>query len=354
MAFRLPHLVVSLALATPRIGLCCAVRGMLEGRTRLSRVIVPSDPADGYAVAVDGSHWFSQWFHTFYRFREFPRRWYASQVKRTIALLFAYGVQFCLAQQPTSNNPELTFARSQYAAAVANQQKRPDQNDPDFSSKLSTWADAERTWIACCEKLVALLIREALKMERPGDAFAGLNTELKMLIGPAHAAPLNMQKANLLDHLETQIRPHLYQGLADWHAAALAEYLRPHEGVRIADRAATNGELAEPWGWNLQNSYALILAESRDFPNARKESDLLLLKMQLLLARGKLPFDERQRDTHRRALLTRSLIEALAGDRQTAASFRAKAEALPISGDAPDDELLHRRLVRVLSDAEKN
>jgi hypothetical protein len=172
--------------------------------------------------------------------------------------------------------------------------------------------------------------------------------ELKKRVGFAHGVLNAGKDTDFLDWLEEELRPILQRGVTPDQAAELAALLRPHLGIRVGDKLALFSKRLEPFGWDLQNGYALALAQKGDFESARKESDLLLKKVKIVMSETRIPPSQKILESQRRIVMTRSLVEALAGARLVAQTYYDQAKDMEVPGDPPGDDVLRQRLEKVI------
>ena len=201
----------------------------------------------------------------------------------------------------------------------------------------------------------ALLQRWASAPEEAAETPA-LQKELKALERELQGAPLTEKAAKAKEAWAVAALPILIEGKLDpTRAKTLAAMVEPTRGQRMTDALAEKGEAAEPYGWGPQAAYALALARAEQFDAARKESDLVLKKVEIALKQPRqfpTEFLGRVRSlaaVRREALLQRALIEALAGD-DAAVTARTAAAGSPEEQDAAETAA-EQKLIHAIAEA---
>ena len=223
---------------------------------------------------------------------------------------------------------------------------RPVLGDPDFNAKLEIWSEMYTRHRELGRAMLVPLV--TLAAEGPDDRFPAVRDELQGLHRELVDGPTQSSHDNLA-HVSGVILPYLRDGeLQADRAALFVSLTTPDDWVRGYDARTKRGVPSEPTGLLIQDVHSLALARAGEFDAARKESDLLLKKAEILLG-GRLPdlrmnhggLKRTKQSLQREFLLHRALIESLAGEEKTAREFLALAGKIAevdqevLNGQAP-------------------
>ncbi|HEV7281867.1 MAG TPA: hypothetical protein VGN57_16825 [Pirellulaceae bacterium] len=201
----------------------------------------------------------------------------------------------------------------------------------------------------------ALLKRWATASPESDEAPA-LRKELKTLQEELQGAPLTEKASKAKTAWAVAAFPLLLEGKLDRaKAKTLAQIVEPTRAQRMTDALAEKGEPAEPYGWDVQAVHALALARAGQVDAARKESDLVLKKVEIALTQSRqfptefLGSVRSLAAVRREALLQRALVEAIAGD-DAAVVARTSAAGPPEEQD-PAATAAEQKLIHAIADA---
>lgn len=224
---------------------------------------------------------------------------------------------------------------------------RPQRNDANFRKKLGLWSDANQRCTDAAQKLFPVLAEVATSAR--AEDYEIIKFELKQIHGDLFV-DRTQAGHDALSFFAKSIVPLLRdKKLAPERATLFADLTKPDQWVREYDKMMERGQLCEPVGWDIQDAYALALGRAGKFKEARRESDLLLKKVNLIITKGRLPgvgtyhhgVVRQKKSLQREFMCHRALIEALAGDAAKARAKLKEAHAI----EEPDAEIKKSQMV---------
>lgn len=220
---------------------------------------------------------------------------------------------------------EYTAARQAYEAI-----KKPKLGEKDFQQELGVWAKTNSRHRKAARALTRSLV--PMVSELPPAEFQPVEAELRQIHSDIVVASTQSGHDSLQFFAEL-ILPEVRdkQPAAD-RVALFVELTQPDNWIREIDRLIKKDVISEPTGWGIQDVHALALARAGKFDSARKESDLLLKKVNATLP-GKFETNHFGRvrtkeSLYREFLMHRALIEALSGENKAAEKRLAQAKAI--------------------------
>ncbi|MCH7229034.1 hypothetical protein [Haloferula sp. A504] len=210
------------------------------------------------------------------------------QIPTAAAVLILTTIHPVLAQADEIGAGKLDELWNEYAEAhqALSRIEKPELGAAGFAERLTLWSDAYSRNREAAKALVHPLVKRVASI--PDGEFRAARTDLKQIHGDLTKGQPQASHDNL-QYIAGAVLPEVRdkEPAAD-RASLFAELTTPDALIREADARTKRGEISEPVGFAIQDTHALALARAGKMDAARRENDLLLKKLEILIEKSRL------------------------------------------------------------------